>query len=401
MPLVVVSTSVLLGFVALAVDSGYLYLAVTESQRTADAAALSGAARLYNGDVSEPDQQLALDVAYDVVAENPVARQEVSADAIVEAGHWEGITRTFMTDVPGRTIQPNALHVVAPRMNIDLFFAPVLGYKQSDVSRDAIAAVSSGRCAGIWGIEGIEGNGNIGTDSYLSSEGPYGSARIYPNGDLCSCQDIRLSGNVEINGDAMYGVGYEFRQDGGSGFVWGVVDDMVCGMIATDADFDYAMFNHNNESIGLTAAGKDPFPKSDNWDLKLTSDDSITLTGGTYYFGSASLAGQSQIVVTGPSAIYVTGYADFTGGGIVNATGDPANLVLHSSAPSLAIKGGSGFYGAVSAPYTDVVLTGTPEYFGTVLGRTVTISGNTWIHVDEKLIHDLFDMESTAPVLVK
>jgi hypothetical protein len=392
---------VLLGFVALAVDGGYLYVAVTESQRTADAAALSGAGQLHKGNIWVTGRKLAFDTALEFVGNNPVAKQDVSNDAVVQVGHWEGVTRTFMHDAYGRTVQPNAVRVVAPRKDIDLFFAPVLGFKQSDVSREAIAVTSSGRCAGIWGIEGIEGNGNIGTDSYISSEGAYGSGRVYPNGDLCSCRDILLSGSVEINGDAMYGEGYGFKMNGKSGAVYGVVDDMTCGEITTDADFDYAMVNHENESIGLSANGRDPFSGSDNWDLQLTSDDSITLTGGTYFFGSVRLTGQAKIYVTAPSVIYVTGDSTFTGGGIVNVTGDPANLLIYSSAQTVELKGGPQFYGAVYAPWTDVVLKGTPDYYGTIVGRTVTIVGDTRVHVDEKILKDLFGINPTAPVLVK
>jgi hypothetical protein len=397
----VVSASVLLGFMALAVDGGYLHLAVTESQRTADAAALSGAGQLHTGNTCVTGRKLAFDTALDVVGENTVARRDVSKDAVVQVGHWEGISRTFTHDACGRIVQPNAVRVVAPRKDIDLFFVPVLGVRKSHVSREAVAASSSGRCAGIWGIEGIEGLGNIGTDSYVSSEGAYGTGTVYPNGDLCSCRDILLAGNVEINGDAMYGEGYGFDLDGESGAVYGVVDDMACGKVATDADFDHAMFNHDNETIGLSAKGRDPFPTSDSWDLRLTSDDSVTLTGGTYFFGSLRLTGQARIYVTGPSVIYVTGNSTFTGGGIVNVTGDPANLLIYSSARMLELKGGAGFYGAVYAPWTDVVLKGTPDYYGTIVGRTVTILGDTRIHVDEKILQDLFGINPTAPVLVK
>ena len=47
------------------------------------------------------------------------------------------------------------------------------------------------------------------------------------------------------------------------------------------------------------------------------------------------------------------------------------------------MMGGVSFYGSILAPYADVQLAGTAEYFGAVIGLTVRISGDFEFHVDE------------------
>lgn len=407
LPAVAVSSTLLLGFVALTVDVGYLYNTAAECQRAADAASLAGAAALRSDDNSYLDAALAgsvkeeaVSAARGLLAMNPAANEDVGDDAIIEVGHWEGIGRTFRTTVSGRAVGPNAVRVVAPRKDVALFFAPVMGFNETDVSREAVASAGSGRCAGVWGIQGITSGGGIMTDSYDSTAGPYGSADIYANGDLCSCEDIRMGGSFEVNGDLMYGRGYMFDQRGVSGKVWGVVDDHSCGEVTTDADFGWAMLNHDNETIE-TSNGTDPFRRGNGWDLRMQSDDSITLTGGTYYFDSVRMTGQARIYVTGPTVIYVKGDGVFGGGGIVNATENPANLLVYSEGSTLSLKGGSGFHGAVYAPDSDVTVHGTSDYFGTIVGRTVHFQGDAAVHVDESIVKDLFGIGPTRPVLVK
>ena len=93
--------------------------------------------------------------------------------------------------------------------------------------------------------------------------------------------------------------------------------------------------------------------------------------------------------------------AAFTGNGVVNVTQVPGNLQIFSTGPTLSLDGTAGFYGAVIAPTTDIILAGTGEYYGTNLGRTGDADGTSTIHVDESLIADLFYNESVTPIMVQ
>jgi len=395
-PLVAVSSVLLLSFVALAVDVGYIYATAAEMQRTADASALAGASGLLEGNETVRSR------AYALATTNPVARSVVTGELNIGIGYWEARTRTFSPSVDSAAyVSPNAVHVDGTRSDLALFFAPVMGINTTDVSKEAIALVGSGRCAGIWGLEGITADGNIRTDSYdYNKLGGYVPGHALPNGDICSCEDIVANGGIEIFGDAMYGDGYAFIPSGTAYYVYGVIDDHNCGAPSFTADFIDAEINNDNATIGLTTKGRDPFNGSP-WDLYVTGNDSLTLTGGTYYFTSVMIDGQATLNITGPTIMYVTGPAYFTGGGIFNVSQNPSDLLIYSSDPTLNMSGNAAFYGAVIAPQSDVVFEGTSDYYGTIVGQTLDFDGDTNIHVDESLVYELFGIESVAPILVK
>jgi len=393
-PFVAVTVIVLLGFASLAVDVGYICVAAGQMQRTADASALAGASALLLG--SEPVHQRAIEVA----EQNPVSQDPVTPDELnIVIGNWEAREQSFTPASGDETVCPNAVHVTGTRSEMALFFAPVLGVNETSVQREAIALFGSGRCAGLWGLDAVTVDGSITTDSYDSSEA-YGDGNRRANGDVCSCRDIEANGNIEIRGDAMYGDGYDFIPSGSAYSVWGVIDDHQCGVPSFDADFDGAAVDNDNDTIGTTQRGRDPFEGSP-WDLHITGNDSLTLTGGTYYFTSVLIDGQGTVEVTGPTTIYVTGPADFTGGGIFNTSAYPPDLVIYSSGSTVNLSGNSAFYGGVVAPDSDIILEGTSDCYGTLLGRTLDFDGDAVVHVDETLVSELFGIDPAAPVIVK
>lgn len=394
-PLVAISLVMLLGFVALAVDGGYIYVSRAQMQRAVDASALAGASALVEA------EDLATARAFEAAGRNAVGGTPVSEqEATVIIGSWEGSTREFYPASEDDGISPNAVRVVGTRLAVPLFFARVMGSDTTDVIKDAIALARGGTCAGVWGLEGITGEGNVYTDSYDSQAGPYGGENVHRYGDICSCQDIDLRGDVDIYGSAMWGEGYALLTSGSSYRIWGDVREQRCQAFVPPFDMDEAAADNDNATIGTTDDGRDPFDGTE-WDLVVTAQDNLTLTGGTYYFTSALVDGQATLTIAGPTTIYVSGPAEFTGGGVANLSQNPADLLIYSTGPTMMLSGTAGFYGGVIAPTTDIQLVGTGNYYGTILGRTLDIDGNAFIHVDEQLVFSLFDLESDAPVLVE
>lgn len=394
-PAVAVMLVVLLGFVALAVDSGYIFVSRAEMQHAIDSAALAGAAKLPGPDPAVIERARVF-AGHNIVASASVAPRELD----VFIGNWDGRGRRFVPRVPGDPAEPNAVFAIGTRLGLGLWFAPALGITSASVRKAAVAVAGAGRCAGVWGLDGITADGNIVTDSYDSNLGPYGPGNIRRNGDVCSCRDIVANGGISIYGDAMYGEGYAFIPEGTSYTVWGIIDDHACGPPPIEPDFAGAAANNDNATIGLTARRRTPFPGGP-WHLYVTGSDSLTLNGGTYYFHSVMLDGQATLRITGPTEIYVAGPGVFTGGGVVNVSRDPKDLVIYSSGPTLNLSGTAGFYGGVVAPNTDVLLEGTGDYYGTILARTLDIDGDAVIHVDESLVFELYGLRSVAPILVK
>jgi len=90
---VAVSLLVLIGFAALAIDLGYLYVVKNELQNAADAGALAGAKALYNEDGTEVNPG-ANQAALDLVTANYSEKSPVEIESI-DRGHWSFATKTF------------------------------------------------------------------------------------------------------------------------------------------------------------------------------------------------------------------------------------------------------------------------------------------------------------------
>lgn len=158
--LVAVLLVVLIGFVALAVDVGYLYVTRNELQNTADAAALAAARKLssYYQNMTFEQQQIydcSSDASYPcepIVAtaqavglENQAGNAAVAiAAADVEFGRWNPATTPKFT---AGTLRPNAVRVTARRDGaingpVATLLAGVVGVDTLAVNAQAVAGLS-------------------------------------------------------------------------------------------------------------------------------------------------------------------------------------------------------------------------------------------------------------------
>jgi Flp pilus assembly protein TadG len=165
----------LLAFVGLAIDIGYMYVAKTQLQNAADAAALAGAAKL----TGETDSSLAAfnqvdgrQEAWKFACKNKAATANVyvetnaslncdapppaaqlngtansdSGDIIV--GNWDATTRIFTRATGSTALAINALQVKARRTQdspggkVNIFFGRVINYPTMAASSSAIAVSS-------------------------------------------------------------------------------------------------------------------------------------------------------------------------------------------------------------------------------------------------------------------
>lgn len=154
--LVAVAVVALLGFAALTLDAGNLYVARNELQNAADAGALAGARVLYVDDGTMVNAG-ANQVAYDTAVSNSSQGTAVEV-ASVRRGHWSFTTRTF---TPNPSLDPvdlfdrstseldldlnfiNAIEVITERnaTPVQTFFASVFGTGDYAVSARAVAYI--------------------------------------------------------------------------------------------------------------------------------------------------------------------------------------------------------------------------------------------------------------------
>ena len=154
---------VFIGFAAVAIDIGHLFLVRNELQNAADAGCLAGARFLYSNDgtaVNENSNQIAYQAALANKSDKSAVDVHWTAGNTgdVERGHWSSATGTFtpteltqpvnLWDVPPEELDANsafinALRVMARRQDTPSasFFARIFGYENFSLSRDGIAYV--------------------------------------------------------------------------------------------------------------------------------------------------------------------------------------------------------------------------------------------------------------------
>ena len=110
----------------------------------------------------------------------------------------------------------------------------------------------------------------------------------------------------------------------------------------------------------------------------LNVNDPMTLASGTYCFHSITLSANATLEATGPVIINMTGVLNASGGAKI-----PSNLQINSSytgPEGVTISGNTTASLTIYAPGTNVAITGGSTVFGALLGKTLTISGNSQVH---------------------
>jgi hypothetical protein len=151
MPLAAIGMLTLLGFAALAIDVGYLFVVRNELQNAADTAALAGAGNLapYTGSPLTPNWAAANTGATNAIALNQAANATL-VNGQVQTGYWNitgsptGLhsTSAGTDDLPAVMVTINK----AAGSNggaVNAFFAQVLGIPTFDVGARAAAVISS------------------------------------------------------------------------------------------------------------------------------------------------------------------------------------------------------------------------------------------------------------------
>lgn len=144
LPLVIVSFTVLIGFVAFAVDLGYISMVKNELRAACDAASLAGASGL---PVSPAEARRR---AIEIGEQNIVNGKPIEIrDSDIELGTWNASTKQFSALAGSSEATATAVRITA-RLSADrgnqvnLIFAPLLGQKTAQMKISAVAGFSYG-----------------------------------------------------------------------------------------------------------------------------------------------------------------------------------------------------------------------------------------------------------------
>ena len=385
---------VLLGMLAFAIDVGYVVHVRTELQRTADGCALAAAARL-------PDEAEATLAARFIAVKNGwlSGAQTGEGDEYhgadvdpldITFGYWDRDNATF-TSPPSYGRDSNAVRVTLRKTEatgnpLQLFFANIFGTSQADASASATALYDHWLCGPFVGVDWVSVPGTPQTDSYNSEEGLYSGEGAKHRGSICSDGPINVDGAAVIKGDARAGKGHSVNITGRA-VVTRSVGSRRKPLHLPPVDASEAAVSNDNDQIPMIPQGKSwRSPVDANGNFLLDGNKTIELPGGTYYFRDFTLAGQAEFSVSGPTIIYVTGNMERAGGTLVtNPNKVPGELKFFMTGGTATITSYDDFYGVIYAPNTAVTIDGNSDFFGAVVGKTLTITGSGAGHYDESL----------------
>jgi hypothetical protein len=256
-------------------------------------------------------------------------------------------------------------------------------------------------------------NQNIVIDSYdsgdpaKSTNGLYDVAKRQENGDIATNGTLIEAGNAHIYGDVATNAGTV----SGAANITGIErTDFYQEPIPIGAP-SWPSFNStttivtNTETLSASSTSGSSSSRYQLSSIAIEGNKILTLAGNPdgsatyieiYVTGDVSVSGNAQIIVQpGVNAkIYFAGNVDVTGNGILNSNNQPLDLQLFGiQPPDGLIKhvhlGGNGeISAAVYSPNHDVTINGggtTGHVFGSVVGKTVTMTGVTNLHYDETL----------------
>jgi hypothetical protein len=139
-------------------------------------------------------------------------------------------------------------------------------------------------------------------------------------------------------------------------------------------------------------------PPGSYGDVTVQGSSSLTLQAGTYVFNNVDVSGGGAAIiipadVTGPVKVYFYGSFNAAGGStgnVVNSTRLAADFQVFqagnsTTGRSVQLSGGSGVYLTMDAPTLPVTLSGNSNITGSLIGGTVTMTGNGTVIYDEAL----------------
>lgn len=371
--------------IAFAVDYGVITLADHQLQIAADNGAISAL------NVMQSDRDNADKAAVDAVNANFLIGNKIPLvpNRDVDYGTWDEDSGVFSVIPRDGTAAPIGASAVRVRLTrnreqgngLRLFFAPVIGTTYANAQAEAIASTTT-PCSGFIGLESVQLTNNAKTDSYNSENGPYNSwSNSNDIGDICSNGPLTLASGARINGNA---AGGPVTISPGSGASISGSQSGPANLTFDDVDFSEATIN-NNGNIERGPVWAPPFYNEHTGDLVVNNGRSITLQDGTYHFNNADLAGGSTLNVKGEVKIYVDGSLKFNNGTVANQSQLPKNLQIFVGTGPIDIQGGHQLHAAIYAPKADVTIANGSGFFGTIVGRSLSVAGGGGLHRDESL----------------
>jgi hypothetical protein len=256
-------------------------------------------------------------------------------------------------------------------------------------------------------------NQNIVVDSYdsgdptKSTNGLYDVTKRQENGDIATDGQLIDAGNAHIYGDVATNAG---TVSGAANITGAERTDFYQEPIPVGAPV-WSTWNTSisnvNSTTTITASGTKNSQASRYTlsSVSLAGGKTLTIAGNPdgsqtyveiYVTGDISVSGTGQVVIQpGVTAtIYFAGNVDISGNGVLNSNNQPGDLLLYGIQPPsdtprhVNFGGNAQITASIYAPGHDVTVNGAGtngHVYGSIVGKTVTMTGVSNLHYDEQL----------------
>lgn len=233
----------------------------------------------------------------------------------------------------------------------------------------------------LWGISSVDLGGTVLIDSYDPTMGAYGGTNVFSHGSVGSNGSVSANGSVQIKGDLAFGPAGSYSLIGGATVAGDIIQLAEPRQFADIPAFTVGMsyYNPKNEVILLEPGI--------HGTVEIGPGGILELKPGVYYFDSITQHATASLrILGGPTdrtTIFVKNDLQLAGQGVVNLNGDPTRLTVFFTGSQMSLKGGAQAFFEVYAPYADVVMNGNEDFYGSFIGRTVTVGGTPQIHFNQ------------------
>ncbi|MBI2069554.1 MAG: T9SS type A sorting domain-containing protein [Elusimicrobia bacterium] len=235
----------------------------------------------------------------------------------------------------------------------------------------------------------VTGQGASDLDGNVRIEGSVASSGAFTaNGNPVSvssviASSIRLVGNAVIEGDAILTAGTtdQIELTGNASIKGSRLVNTALAPHPSPIDLAVLLSNisqsNNNHLI--------PSQYLVNGSL-VVKDQTLTLTTGQYLINGLEVAGNGEIKVQGPVALFVRGAIIWEGNAAVNSLGESGNLVIVSTSSTFLAKGNVEAAAFVYAPLSAASIDGNVRLAGHAYFASASIKGNPILYATDGLL---------------
>lgn len=235
--------------------------------------------------------------------------------------------------------------------------------------------------------------GNVGTNGNLSEVGApttINGSLSTPRTGVGTCTTNNVTAWTDNSGTVTGGV-VELPQP----IVYPIPVIPAPGTTDLSLDKNWSCPTGVNAIAGCTSSGGDIYlPPGGYGNINITGQANLHVSAGTYNINSfREQSAQSGLIIdSGPVIFNVTGnnvsgsVVDLTGNSVQNSSLVPTNFqILYAGTGSISLKGNTQASGLLYAPNASFSFAGGSNWYGAVIGKTMTDMGGAAVHYDRRL----------------